>query len=247
MPEKKIVKQKINLSIIIPVYNEARRIGATLSKIKKYFANKKIIYELILVNDGSIDATLIVAKDFESQFTNFYIINFDKNYGKGHAVKSGMLVATGELRLFMDADSSVEIENIQDFSSEIINGSDIVIASIYMEKSKSLKVSRYRRILGKISKFFVKKVLNLEVADTQRGFKLFTQRVAETIFPRLSVDRYAFDIEILLLAKNLNLKVKELPVSWTEKNGSKVGLKDYFLTFLEFTKIVLRNLFGWYS
>lgn len=226
----------LNLSIIIPAYNEASRIEATLRAIQTYL--KDTSYELIVVDDGSQDATVAVLE----KFPNIKLIKNEKNRGKGYSVKRGMLAASGEYKLFMDADHSVKINNLEKFLNEARSGADIVIASIEMPGSTIRDNNHgYRRIFGKWSKWLIRAVATPGIYDTQRGFKLFTAHSADIIFPKLTIDRWGFDIEILVIAQKNNLKIKEVAVDWMNSRTSSVRFISYVDTFFELLKIKMNS------
>jgi len=241
-------KNNIFISVVIPAYNEEKRIGETLLKLKEYFKDKKYLYEIIVVNDGSSDATKNKVLKYREEILNLKIINLKKNFGKGYAVKRGMLEAVGEYRLFMDADGSVKIENLDLFLKKAEKIYDIVIASIKMRDSEIKEENIwYRKFLGDISKYIIRLVAVSGIYDTQRGFKLFSQKAANSIFPKQTVRRWGFDIELIVIAKLLNFKIKEVPVRWENPKGSKVTFFSYLNTLLDLVKIKKNILFNKYS
>lgn len=224
------------LSVIIPAYNEALRIGPTLEAVSKYLSSQNYPSEIIIVDDGSKDETKKVVK----RFPNVRLIENDQNHGKGFSVKEGMLAAKGDLRLFMDADHSVKIENIDRFINEIEKGADIVIASIEIPGSTIIDDNHgYRRVFGHWSKGLIRAMATKNIHDTQRGFKLFTQKAAEALFPKLMIHRWGFDIEILRRAQKTGFIIKELPVDWANSRASSVKITSYFTTLYELIKICL--------
>lgn len=230
---------KLYLSIIIPAYNEEHRIGDTLLDIHKYLFKQDYDYEIIVVSDGSTDNTGSVVENLKPQVSNLKLIDNKKNCGKGCVVRQGMLEAKGEYRLFMDADNSTTINHLDKFWPYIQEGYDIVIGSIEIEGAKiHEEAAWYRRMLGKYSKYVIRTISGLwRIRDTQRGFKLFTAEAAEKVFPKQTIMRWGFDIEILILAKKIGFKIKEVPVNWSNPGESKVTLKSYIKTFQELLKI----------
>lgn len=232
--------QEIFLSIIIPIFNEEKRIMKTVLEIQKYFQDnfKEMSIEIIAVNDGSTDNTQEILENLQKNFSNFYIVNLGRNFGKGYAVKMGMNLAVGKYHLFLDADHSVKINNFKIFFQEINNGYEVVIASIYLKNSKIIfKQKKYKNILGKISRLFIRTFLLKDICDTQRGFKLFTRKASREIFKKQKTEKFIFDVEILLLAKKLDFKIKEISVEWENFGDSKVKLKDYFFALFDLLKI----------
>lgn len=238
---------KIHLSVVIPAYNEAKKISATLLDVDKYLSKQKYSYEIIVVSDGSTDGTAKVVKKTQQLVKNLRIIDNKKNHGKGYVVKQGMLEARGKYRLFMDADNSTTIDHLDKFWPHT-KDNDIVIGSIEIKGAKIEETaSWYRRWLGKVAKYIIRIIAGLwEVRDTQRGFKLFTEKTVKKIFPKQTLMRWGFDFEILVLAKKFGFKIKEVAVRWKNPPG-KVTLSSYFKTFWELLKIkynLITNKYG---
>lgn len=224
----------MKLSVIIPAYNEKERIKNTLLDIKKYLSKQNYDFEIIVVDDGSKDNTV----DIISNIENIKLITNKINKGKGGVVKQGMLVAQGNYRLFMDADNSTKINNLDKFWPYFDKNYDVVIASIALQKSKIIeKTGWHRRMLGKYAKYLIQIIMFWRIKDSQRGFKCFTAKAAERIFSKQTIMRWGFDIEILALARLFNFKIKEVPVDWQNIGKSEVNLKSYFKTLLELLKI----------
>ena len=218
------------LSVIIPAYNEEKRIAETLRSIAEYLARQNYLWEVIVVSDGSKDGTVKEVEEFAVGHKGFRVIANEKNHGKGYVVRQGMLEAKGELRLFTDADNSTSIDQIESFLPLFKSGYDIVIGSIEIKGAQIHEdAQRYRRALGHYSKFIIRAIAGLwKIHDSQRGFKCFTAKAAADIFSRTKIDRFGFDIEVLALAQKLGYKIKELPVIWKNEGESKVSLKSYF-------------------
>ena len=227
------------LSVVIPAYNEEKRISATLLDIDKYLTKQEYEYEIIVVSDGSTDDTADVVRKLKTKISNLKIIDNKKNCGKGCVVKQGMLEAKGEYRLFTDADNSTTIDHLDKFWPFIKKGHDVVIGSIEIEGAKiHEEAAWYRRALGRYSKYVIRILAGLwDIKDSQRGFKLFSAKAAEKVFPKQTIMRWGFDIEILALAKKMGFKIKEVPVNWSNPGESKVTLKSYIRTFQELLKI----------
>lgn len=241
--------KNIYLSVVIPAYKEASRISATLLSLDYYFRDKDYEYEIIVVNDGSPDDTAGVVRSFLPVVKNLRLIDNQENHGKGYAVNCGMMEATGQYRLFMDADNSVTIWTVEEFMKEIEDGADVVIGSIALgDKSNVVEHNGWhRRLFGSVSKFFIRNIATPGIYDTQRGFKLFTARAAEAIFPKQTVERFGFDIELIVIARSNKFKVKEIPVLWDNPAGSTVTLGSYVSTFGDLIKIILNRLSGKYG
>lgn len=241
------MKSEIYLSVIIPAYNEEKRLRDTVMDIARYLSRQDYNSEIIVVNDGSKDDTAKIGRDLESMVHNLKFIDNEKNQGKGAAVKQGMLNAAGEYRLYLDADNAISIDHLEKFWPYIKEGYDIAIGSIEVPGAiKEEEYAPYRVILGKLSKYLIRVVAIWEIHDTQRAFKLFPGEVAERIFSRQTIKRWGFDIEILVIAKCLGYKIKELPVKWVNPAG-KVNLWSYFATLKELLQIKWNLIRGKYK
>lgn len=171
-----------------------------------------------------------------------------KTIGKGAAVKMGMLDAKGEYRLFIDADNAIKIDHLDKFWPYLKQNYDIIIGSIELKDSKIEEHdARYRRILGKLAKYLIRALTIWEIHDTQRAFKIFPAEAAEKIFSRQTVMKWLFDIEILIIAKKLGYKIKEIPVTWINPPESKVVFADYFRSLKELMKIKWKMIMGKYN
>lgn len=237
------------LSVVIPAYNESKRIIETLRSIDSYLKSKDYDYEVLVVSDGSKDNTADVVRGLEGQIKGLRLVDNRENHGKGFVVKQGMLEAKGELRLFTDADNSTSIDHLDKFIPEIRGGFSVVIGSIAVEGHKVASGSEpiWRRIAGKMGNIFIQIMAVPGIKDTQRGFKLFTEKAVNDIFPRLTIDRWGFDIEVLALARKFGHKIKEMPVDWHNDPNSKVGLKAYFQVLIETIKIRWNFIKGVYK
>ena len=229
-----------SLSVIIPAYNEEDRIRVTIDEILKWRENTKFPCEIIVVDDGSTDKTREVLKDFIS-IPDFKIISYRYNMGKGYAVKTGMLEAKGQIRLFMDADNSTTIEHFDLMLPFFERDYDVVIGSRHKrdaEGAMQVKPQFFvKRWLGQTGNFLVRKVLGLPFYDTQCGFKAFKEDAAVFLFGNLKTYGWAFDMEILRRACIAGLKIGVIPVKWYNKEGSKVKPLDYFKTLMDAMKI----------
>ena len=236
------------LSVIIPTYNEEKRIQATLSSLRNYFNSKSYSVEVIVVDDGSNDGTVGVIRSFQSPDLKIQLITIPVNQGKGRAVHLGMMEAKGQYRVFMDADQSVKIDNLDSFLDKCNQGADVVIGSIAVPGAKMMDHNAsYRQFLGAIAKVIIKVMVLPGINDTQRGFKLFRAEAVQKIFRRQTIWRFGFDIELLVIARTQKLITKELPVAWENASGSTVRVWDYFLTFFELTRIITNKAIGRYD
>lgn len=221
---------EIYLSVIIPTFNEEKRVPKTLKEIDSYLRKQSYNWEIIVVSDGSTDKTCEVVEKMKSEIPNLKLICEKENRGKGYGVKRGMLEAKGKFRLFADADNSTPIKEIEKFWPEFEKGADVVIGSrdlpgAILDPPQPL----FRRFVGEGFKYLRKIIVGLwEIEDTQCGFKCFKGEVAEKIFPKSKIEKFAFDPEILVIAKRMGYKIKEVPVYWKNDPDSKVKLKSIF-------------------
>lgn len=236
------------LSIIIPAYNEEHRITGTLESLNQYLQKQPYDYEILVVVDGAKDKTAEVVSEVSSKIANLRLIANTENHGKGFVVKQGMLEATGDARLFMDADNSTSIDQVEAMLKHLAAGYDIVIGSIEVEGAQiNEKAQWYRRFLGHWSKYLIRIVAGLwNIHDTQRGFKLFTEKAAKEVFSKATIERFGFDIEILAIANHKGLKIKEVPVVWNNAGESTVTFGSYFKVLMDLFRVRLNLWQGKY-
>ncbi len=225
----------MNISIVIPCYNEEKRIAPTLNTLFSFLNHHQSIneYEVIIVDDGSRDNTLKVIPSYP----HLKIIPHKVNQGKGGAVRTGVLNAKYENILFMDSDLATPIEELNRLSPYLQQDYALVIASRNLPNSNILtKQPKYRQLAGKTFPLLVRLLSGLPYRDTQCGFKLMKAGPGKEIFKRLTILRFAFDVEMLFIAKKLGYKTAEVPVTWIDQSGSTVHffrdsgrmLKDLF-------------------
>jgi dolichyl-phosphate beta-glucosyltransferase len=239
----------IYLSVIIPAYNEENRLPKTLRKVHEYLSKQSYDYEILVVNDGSKDRTGEVVENLKYEMRNLKLIDNKKNCGKGCVVRQGMLQAQGEYRVFMDADNATSVDHIEKMIPYFQQGHSVVIGSRDMQGAIiAVPQSWVRRRLGDVFNLIVQIIAGLwGVWDTQCGFKGFTAKSAQDIFSRTTIDRWAFDVEALVIAKKLGYKIKEVPVTWINDPESKVKLKGMIKMLLEVAKIRGNMLMGKYN
>jgi len=224
------------LSIVIPAYNEEKRIAETLRKVHAFLHRSHYEYEVVLVSDGSTDKTVEVIKETTSMWQNFRLIVNKENNGKGYVVRQGMLEAKGEWRLFMDADGATPIEMIERMIKQI-DRFQVIIGSRYIEKGLiQEKQPFFRQFVSRAGNLFIQAMILPGIKDTQCGFKMFSKKATEEIFPLQRFERWSFDMELLTIAKKKGYKIVEVPVIWHDVAGSKVkagatlrSLKDVFV------------------
>jgi dolichyl-phosphate beta-glucosyltransferase len=234
----------IRLSVIIPAYNEELRLPRTLNHAIEYLKPQPYSSEILVVNDGSVDGTEKVVREQNPASISVKLIAHDDgaNHGKGAAVKKGMMEARGAYRLFMDADNSTTLDQIDRFWPFFVQDYDVVIGSRALKDSViGVRQARYKEIAGRCGNRFIRTLAVPGIGDTQAGFKMFTAKAAGIIFPRQTIDRWGYDIELLVIARTHGFRVREVPITWINALGSKVTMKSYFQVLSDVLK-VRRNL-----
>tara|TARA_Y100000294_G_scaffold140302_1_gene134015 strand:+ start:297 stop:1049 length:753 start_codon:yes stop_codon:yes gene_type:complete len=220
----KMSERNIYLSIIIPGYNEEKRLPTALKVLDNYLQKQNYLSEVIIVSDGSTDETKRVAEEFRWSTPRCRVFEYFPNKGKGAAVKLGMLEARGDINLFMDADLSVPVDFIEKCLIEINKGNGVVIGSRALNKSRIIEGQSFlRQTLGKMYGILLNKFTGLGIKDTQCGFKMFTSEATERLFPVLFCVNQLFDAEILLLAKSYNISIVEVPVDWYHDGDTRLS------------------------
>jgi len=234
----------IKISILIPAFNEETRIPTFLKELLKFAENNLESYEIIVINDGSLDKTEETVLKLIANYNRARLISYDDNMGKGHAVLQGVLNAKGKFILFIDADGSIKPPEIlkmyrifQKFHFDIIVGSRISKSSNITE-SQPLS----RRFLSKIFNLYSNLLFRIKINDLLCGFKGFSREVANKIFIDLKAYKWEFDVEILYRAKKNGFTIFELPIEWRNEEGSKMKLLDPILIFLNLFKLRLSYL-----
>lgn len=236
------------LSVIIPAYNEEQRIGHTLKDVDEFLEKQKFDYEILVVVDGAKDNTAQVVRDLEKHIPKSRIIENKENHGKGWVVKQGMLDATGDVRLFMDADNSTKINHVTSFLPYFEQGYDVVIGSRRIAGA-NIKVHQpwIRDFLGGVFRFIVHTLVPLHVTDSQCGFKAFTAEATKKVFPKQTISRWAFDVEILAIARKEKLKIQEAPVTWENDTASQVKFSGMVKMLFEVMAVRLNLWMGKYK
>jgi glycosyltransferase involved in cell wall biosynthesis len=211
------------LSIIIPAYNEAERISQTLIDMDRRLSGVDYTYEILVVSDGSTDNTVTVAKNMAKMVKNLKVIDRKENLGKGGTVKEGMMLASGRVRLFTDADNSTSIDQFDRMIPFFKEGYGVVIGSRAIKGAElSPPEPLYRQLIGKTLNLLVQLFLLPGIWDTQCGFKAYTDEAAEKIFMKSNIPGWGFDVETLVLANRLGYRIKEVPVRWVNDTRSHV-------------------------
>tara|TARA_B100000989_G_scaffold167908_1_gene125600 strand:- start:1777 stop:2481 length:705 start_codon:yes stop_codon:yes gene_type:complete len=232
-----------NISLIIPLYNEESRIKKNLSFIQNFLKKKNI--EVIFVNDGSSDNSEKIIKKFISKNNKKFIkyLSYKQNVGKGYAIKKGVLSSKKRWILICDLDMSVQPSQINIWYKKkyILKKNEAYFASRKHTLSK-IKTSFVRKLLGVLFNLIIFSLFGIRIKDTQCGFKLFHKDYAKSVFRKISSYRFSFDVELVLLLKEKNIKIKELPVNWIHKSGSKLNIfYDMPLMFYDLLKIRFKN------
>jgi glycosyltransferase involved in cell wall biosynthesis len=243
------VAQQPKYSIVIPAFNESRRIPATLQAVVSFIRAQPWQAEVIVVNDGSTDATAQVVRDFARQAPEVRLIENPGNQGKGYSVRNGMLQAAGEVVMFTDSDLSAPIEEAERLFAAINAGADIAIGSRWLESGRQThRQPLYRQFFGRCFNAVTRMVMGLHFADTQCGFKAFTRAAAQTVFQLQTIERWGFDPEILFIALKRGFRVVEVPVSWAHDERTRMSyIKDGMKMLEEIAIIRWNALTGHYN
>ncbi|MCY3637534.1 MAG: glycosyltransferase [Chloroflexi bacterium] len=236
-----------HLSVIIPAYNEAGRIVATLDAVSQYLQQQAYTAEVITVDDGSDDSTAEVVEHWSAEQEDFRLERIEHG-GKGAAVRQGMLAASGEYRFMCDADLAMPIDHLADFLQHMESGYDIVIGSRQIAGANRYGESLFRHMLGRTYNKMVQVIAVRGIDDTQCGFKCFSAAAAETLFPLQHVKGWGFDVELLFLARRLGMRVLEIPIEWRHDADSRLNPASAGLNMLRDVLAVRWNsLRGKYS
>ena len=238
-----------DLSIVIPAYNEESRIASTIRDIVSYCRSQGRVFELILVDDGSLDGTTAVGRILSKEYPELRLIRLAANHGKGYAVRTGVLNAIGRRILFADADGATPIEEIARLEAALSGGADLAVGSRAVRANGvRVEAKLYRHLIGRTFHKMVEWLADAGVKDTQCGFKLFRAAAAQDLFSRLRMNGFSFDVELLMIARRRDYQVAEVPVNWTHQPGSKVSLmRDSMRMAADLVRIRGRCLGGEYE
>lgn len=231
-----------NLSVVIPAYNEAERLAPTLDRIRGFLDQEGRSFEIIVVDDGSTDGTADLTRDHSRRSEHISLIELGRNRGKGAAVRAGALAAAGGRILISDADLSTPIEELEKLESALDSGYDLAIGSRAVAGADiQVRQPRYRQAMGQTFNRIVRWLTRSPFRDTQCGFKLLSAEASRYLFERATVDRFAFDVEILQLAEG-RYRVAEVPVVWRHVEESRVSpLVDAPRMFFDLVRLALRR------
>jgi dolichyl-phosphate beta-glucosyltransferase len=224
--EKQVVTaEPVELSVVVPAYNEERRLPPTLIDMIDFLDSRGDSYEVIVVDDGSSDLTADVARKFERVRSQVRLIQLARNSGKGHAVRVGVLNSRGARILFADADGATPIKELTRLTTALDEGADVAVGSrAKASKDTKVRTSFHRKFLGRIFNGCVNAFILPGIADTQCGFKIFTRDAAQFLFRHQRSDGFSFDVELLFIARRVGFTIQEVPVNWRNIPGSKVSL-----------------------
>jgi len=233
----------VDVSVVIPAFNEERRLLPTLERLHAHLSARPMSYEIVVVDDGSRDKTCEVVEEAAARLPNIVLLRKQRNRGKGAAVRHGMLLARGRIRVMWDADCSMPPEELPRLLAPIESRhAEIAIGSRYAEGARTVKQPRYRVLWSRLCNKIIQRWLVPRVLDTQCGFKAFTARAALNLFRSATIDGWAFDLEILALARRRGFAIDEVGVEWKDDGNSRVNpLKDFWKVIREAVTI-RRNL-----
>jgi glycosyltransferase involved in cell wall biosynthesis len=242
--DSNISKSQAQISVVIPVHNQEREISALLTKIKEILNSTLQSYEIVVVNDGSYDNTLQILQKEELVDSCIKIISYMPNRGKGHAVKTGVMHASGSIVIFVDGDFDISHNRIKEYIDELKN-CDLVIASKRHPQSK-VYAPLSRRFLSRMFNLLVQLSVGIKIKDTQSGLKAGNGPALRTIFSVMLVKRYAFDVELLTITTAMNLSIRELPIGI--KLDHNFRIQDIAKILLDVTAISYRHrIRRWYQ
>lgn len=234
------------LSIIVPAYNEEKRLPESLPQIIQFAKQQAYPVEIIVVDDGSIDRTADIVREFQKEAESVILLQVEHG-GKGHAVKAGMLKARGEFLFLCDSDLSMPIEEVNKFLPPRLDGYDMAIASREIEGAQRFNEPAYRHLMGRVFNLIVRLLAVHGIQDTQAGFKCFRRAAAHQLFPLQTIKGWGFDVEILFIAQKHGMQIVEVPINWYYANRSQVRpVQDTYNMFQEVLKVRINGWRGRY-
>jgi glycosyltransferase involved in cell wall biosynthesis len=213
----------MTLTVVIPAFNEARQLPATLAQLTAFLEQRSWSWEIRVVDDGSTDGTAEVVRSV-SQRDARVVVQREPHRGKGGAVKAGMLAATGDYRFLCDADLSMPPHELDRFLPPALDGVDIAIGSREGVGARRVGEPWRRHVTGRVFNFVIRRLVLDGIADTQCGFKMFTARAVDAVFPHTTLDGWAFDVEVLAIARARGLRVVEVPIEWHYRSTSRLSI-----------------------
>jgi len=211
--------------VIVPAFNEEARIASSLTRIVEYYSGQPYTWHVTVVSDGSTDQTEAIVAGFAAAHPEISLSTYTPNRGKGYAVRKGMLETAGELLLFCDADLATPQEETEKLLSHVRDGADVAIGSRPLRDSRlERRQPWYRELFVRVANGIVQLLAIRGIKDTQCGFKMFKTGVARDVFKRCTMDGFSFDLEALMIARDLGYRIDEVPIRWSHQEGSKVVL-----------------------
>jgi glycosyltransferase involved in cell wall biosynthesis len=235
-----VVTGGLSLSVVIPAYNEASRLAATLGAVDAYLTAQSWDWEVRVVDDGSADGTADVAAAYAAGQPRV-VVQREPHRGKGGAVRAGMMAARGAYRFMCDADLAMPIAEIRRFLPPIVTACDVVIGTREGLRARRIGEPAYRHALGRVFNGLVQRLALPGIEDSQCGFKMFTVAAATAIFPRTTVDGWAFDVEVLTIARALGLRIAEVPIEWRFGDESKIRVLSDGIRMLRELRTIRAN------
>jgi len=238
-----------HLSIVIPAYNEETRIEAALERVLKCIEERGWDAEVLVVDDGSQDATTAIVEAWMDRYPRLHLIKNPGNRGKGHSVRNGALQAAGDIVMFTDADLSSPMIEAERLIAALEAGADVAIGSRWLDRTRqTVQQPLYRQVFGRCFNTVTRTVIGLPFKDTQCGFKAFRRDAAQVIFRLQTIERWGFDPELLFIAGKLGYKVVEVPVTWGHDDRSRISyLKDGTKMLEEMAIIRMNAMAGRYN
>jgi dolichyl-phosphate beta-glucosyltransferase len=236
-----------SISIVIPAFNEETRLGETLDELTSFLAAQSWDWEIRVVDDGSSDGTCGIVEAYARRHPRV-VLQREPHRGKGGAVKAGLLAATGAYRFICDADLSMPVSELPRFMPTETTTFDVAIGSREGVGARRVGEPLIRHVAGRVFNYAVQRLMVPGINDTQCGFKMFSATAADTIFPRVSIDGWAFDIEVLTIARAWGMTIIEVPIEWHYRRASQLSLvRDGVKMFTELLRIRARALRGLYG
>jgi len=242
------MSEEIFLSVVIPAYNEEKRLPHTLRETVGYLHKQPYTWELLVVDDGSHDGTANVVQAASITEPRIKLLQYGGNRGKGYAVRFGMTHARGTWRLFMDADNSTTVDHFAKFLPIAESGYDVVIGSRDVAGAQiGVHQPKWKEMLGDLGNLWIRFWAVPGILDTQAGFKVFSRKAAEDVFSYLTIDRWGFDVEALAVARMRGYKISEQPIKWVNDPNSKVSTSAYIEVLKEVVQVRLNMWKGTYA
>lgn len=241
---------QIHLTILVPAFNESKRLPRTLIRIHEYCSqNLRETYEILVIDDGSTDNTTATVQELRAQNPHLQVHRYSENHGKGYALRTGMGLARGRFVLFMDADLSTPVEELEQFLPKLHEGIPVVIAT---RKSADANITKrqplWRESMGKGFTWLSNTILGMNFSDLTCGFKAFESSAGKDLFSRQKIERWAYDAEVLFLAKRAGYRICEIPVTWVNSTDTRVRvLQDVFTSLAALVQIRWNWITGKYK